>query len=71
MATRKATTYCVRRRDADPQTTDGVELIEGTRTAVETDIISQHIIEPATNIELNELGAAGVKIRKAGQVAAE
>ena len=62
MAKRKAITFCVRHRDADPQSTNGVQLIRGTLSHVESFIISQHVIEPATDIELNELGAAGVKI---------
>lgn len=65
MAKRKEETFCVRRKDADPQSTDGVDLVRGTRAQVNADLIGQHLIEPATDIELNELGAAGVKIRPA------
>jgi hypothetical protein len=61
----KAKTFCVRRRDADPQSTDGVQLINGTRSQVESYVIGQHLIEPASDLELNELGALGVKISSA------
>lgn len=63
----KERTFCVRHRDADPQSTDGVQLVRGTRSQVESFLIGQHAIEPATDIELNELGAAGVKIAQVGQ----
>ena len=65
MAKAKERTFTVRRIDADPQSTDGVQLVRGTRSQVESFLIGQHAIEPATDIELNELGAAGVKIAQA------
>lgn len=61
----KAKTFCVRRWDVDPQSNEGVQLVYGTRRQVESYIIGQYAIERATDSELNELGALGVKIADA------